>query len=117
MSAKAEGIKSSIFKYCDQRCKKSGEFHGADLATPEVKGYIEKLLYFIFGRLEFECWGFDDLLGAKCKKADRKALFEGKYKSRKGAVQACQKMINVKIIMGMFNDVWSKCVAGSDGKG
>lgn len=117
VSEKAESIKTNIFKYCDQRCKKSGEFHGKDLATPTFKDYIVRVLKLVFARMEHECWGLDDLLGKKCKDKARAAMFEsGKYKSRKGAVTACQGNINVKVILKIFDDVWGKCVVGSDGK-
>lgn len=117
ISAKAENIKSNIFRYCDQRCKKSGEFHGSDLVTDEVKSYIERLMKFIFGRLAHDCWGFDDLMGKTCPDKARAALFEsGKYKGKKNAVAACQKMISVKVIMDLFNSIWKDCVAGSSGK-
>lgn len=85
--------------------------------TDEVKSYIERLMKFIFGRLTHECWGFDDLLGKTCPDKTRAATFEsGKYKGKKSAVEACQKMINVKVIMDLFNSIWKDCMAGSSGK-
>lgn len=110
VSEKAESIKKNIFKYCDQRCKGSKEFHAKDLTTPEMKDYIKGIMGFVFGRMDSECWGLNDLHGKKCPDKTRAALFDTKYKSRAGAVKACQSNINTNVIMGIFDEVWDKCV-------
>lgn len=111
VSDKAKNIKSNIFKYCDQRCKATKEFHASDLTTPEMHDFIVDTMEFVFGRMEAECWGLDDLLGEKCPDKTRATLFTtGKYKSRKAAVIACSKNISTKKIKEIFEEVWKKCV-------
>lgn len=117
ISAKAENIQGNIFRYCDQRCKKSGEFHGSDVVTNNMKSYIQRLIKFIFGRLDHDCWGVDDLIGKKCPDKSRATLFvSGKYKSKLSAVEACQNILSTKFIIETFNTIWENCLVGPPGK-
>lgn len=111
VSAKAEKIKKEIFRYCDERCKKSKEGKGSDLL--ELKAYIRGVIGFVFGAMHERCWGMGDMMRTKCK---AKTFMEGKYKSRANDVKNCQKKIDDKKILALYDQIWDKCVAGPAGK-